>query len=256
MYTSVRRAQRGRVFRLTAAAEGAAGVFLVGRDGTLGWPVLRVLLVCILTLGAIHVLRRASARAASAAAFAAGLLGVSVGDGVGAMQVVKGGDPVVAVAASICLVAGVTLAVGGAMWLVRSVRHGWRRWVVGVAIVVTAFALVFPTWPAFYVTNVPRPSIAATTPSDRGVEYREIRFTTPDAVQLSGWYIPSRNHAASAPRRGDPQGLRRSVLRRAAPAGGHRRSTSGPHAGPRGRPRRELKVTRRVRLSTRPERQP
>ena len=133
MPTSVRRARRGRVLRLAAAAEGAAGVFLVGRDGTPAWQVLRVLLVCLLTLGAIHVLRRPSARAASAAAFVAGLLGVSVGVGVGAMQVVKGGDPVVAVAASICLVAGVTLGVGGATWLVRSVRRGWRRWLVGVA---------------------------------------------------------------------------------------------------------------------------
>lgn len=196
MPTSVRRARRGRVLRLAAAAEGAAGAFLVGRDGALGWQVLRVLLVFLLTFGAVHALRRPSARAPSAAAFAAGLLGVSVGVGIGVMQVVKDGAPAVAVAGSICLVAGVTRAVGGAAWLVRSVRHGWRRWVVGLAIVVTAFALVFPTWPAFYVTNVPRPSIAATTPSDRGVEFREIRFTTPDGVHLSGWYIPSRNRAA------------------------------------------------------------
>jgi hypothetical protein len=89
MYARVRRARRGRVLRLAAAAEGAAGLVLVGRDGTPAWQVLRVLVVCLLTLGAIHVLRRPSARAASAA-FAAGLLGVSVGVGVGAMHVVKG----------------------------------------------------------------------------------------------------------------------------------------------------------------------
>ena len=191
----VRHARRGRVLRLAAAAEGAAGAVLVGRDGTPAWQVLRVLVVCLLTLGVIRVLRRPSARAASAA-FAAGLLGVSVGVGVGAMHVVKDGEPEVAVAGSICLVAGVTLLVGGAAWIVRSVRREWRRWLVGVALVVTAFALVFPTWPAFYVTNVPRPSLGSATPADHGIAFREIRFSTPDAVQLSGWYIPSRNRAA------------------------------------------------------------
>ena len=196
MHTSVRGARQGRALRLAAAAEGAAGAFLVGRDGTMAWQVLRVLLVCLLTLGAVHALRRPSGRANSAAAFVAGLLGISVGVGVGVMQVIKDGDPEVAVAGSVCLVAGATLAFGGAARLVRSVRHGWRHWVVGAALLVTAFALVFPTWPAFYVTNVPRPSVGAARPSDHGVEFRDVRFATPDGVHLSGWYIPSRNRAA------------------------------------------------------------
>jgi pimeloyl-ACP methyl ester carboxylesterase len=196
MYPSVRRARRGRVLRLAAAAEGAAAAFLVGRDGTPAWQVIRVLVVCLLTLGAMHALRRPAGRAASAAAFAAGLLGVSVGIGVGAMHVVKGGAPEVAVAGSICLVAGVILAIGGAAWLIRSVRRKWRRLLVGIALGGTAFALVFPTWPAFYVTNVPRPSLGSATPADHGIEFREIWFSTPDGVRLSGWYIPSRNRAA------------------------------------------------------------
>jgi fermentation-respiration switch protein FrsA (DUF1100 family) len=196
MYSSVRRARRGRALRLAAAAEGAAGLVLVGRDGTPVWQVLRVLIVCILTLGTIQVLRRPSARSASAAAVAAGLLGVSVGVGVGAMHVVKEGEPTVAMAGSICLVAGLTLLVGGATWLVQSMRSRWRRWLAGAALVVTAFALVFPTWPAFYVTNVPRPSLGSATPADHGLAFREVRFSTPDAVRLSGWYIPSRNRAA------------------------------------------------------------
>ena len=195
MYSSVGCDRRGRVFRLAAAAEGAAGAVLVGRDGTPAWQVLRVLVVCLLTLGTMHALRRPSWRAASVA-FAAGLLGVSVGIGVGAMQVVKDGEPEVAVAGSICLVAGVTLAAGGAVWLVRSERRRWRRGLVGLALVVTASALVFPTWPAFYVTNVPRPALGSATPADHGIAFREVRFSTPDTVQLSGWYIPSRNRAA------------------------------------------------------------
>src|SRR5687768_9566677 len=141
MFTSVRRDRRGRVLRLAAAAEGAAGAVLVGSDGTPAWQVLRVLVVCLLTLGTVHALGRPSWRAASVA-FVAGLLGVSVGIGVGAMQVVKDGEPEAAVAGSICLVAGLTLLVGGSAWLVRSVRGGWRRGLAGVALVVTAFALV------------------------------------------------------------------------------------------------------------------
>ena len=42
MRSSVRRDRRGRVLRLAAAALGAAGVVLVGRDGTPAWQVLRL----------------------------------------------------------------------------------------------------------------------------------------------------------------------------------------------------------------------
>ena len=58
MDAGVRRARRGRVLRLAAAAEGLAGAVLVGRDGTPAWQVLRVLVVRLLTLGAMHALRR------------------------------------------------------------------------------------------------------------------------------------------------------------------------------------------------------
>jgi hypothetical protein len=51
MFSSVRRARRG-------------SVVLVGRESTPAWQVLRVLVVCLLTLGTMHALRRPSWRAA------------------------------------------------------------------------------------------------------------------------------------------------------------------------------------------------
>ena len=33
-------------------------------------------------------------------------------------------------------------------------------------------------------------------PGDHGLEYRDVEFTTPDGVTLSGWYVPSANRAA------------------------------------------------------------
>jgi uncharacterized protein len=79
--------------------------------------------------------------------------------------------------------------------LVRATRPWWR------ALVATALlaALVVALWTlgqAVAATNVPRTSVGATTPGDRGLAYEDVEFETADGVVLSGWYIPSRNGAA------------------------------------------------------------
>jgi alpha-beta hydrolase superfamily lysophospholipase len=38
--------------------------------------------------------------------------------------------------------------------------------------------------------------VCCKTPSDLGLEYENVRFTSADGVTLSGWYVPSRNRAA------------------------------------------------------------
>jgi len=52
--------------------------------------------------------------------------------------------------------------------------------------------LVFLSLFGFYSSIRPPKIISGTTPSDFGLEYEQIFFTTADGVRLAGWLIPSR----------------------------------------------------------------
>ncbi len=67
-----------------------------------------------------------------------------------------------------------------------------------MALVLALLALCWPLAEAVAATNVPPTGVGASTPADRGLEYRDAVFTTSDGARLSGWYIPSRNGAAVA----------------------------------------------------------
>jgi pimeloyl-ACP methyl ester carboxylesterase len=177
--------------------EGVSAAFLVGRDGSPAWQVARVAGVGLLTVLAAYGVTRPSTTAA-AVAWLAGIVGVSVGVGIGVFHLAKSGPLATTLAGLGCLVSGAFLLTWGVAGLVRAVRGLWRRLVVTVVVVVAAALLVVPTAPAFYVTNVPRPAVGNATPADRGLDYREVRFRTPDGATLAGWYVPSRNGAAVA----------------------------------------------------------
>jgi pimeloyl-ACP methyl ester carboxylesterase len=172
--------------------EGVSGAFLVGRDGSLPWQLVRVAAVLLVTVAAAYGVSRPGG---PVVACLAGVVGVSVGVGIGVMHLAKSGPPAVTLAGLGCLVSGVVLLVWGVAGLVRAVR-GWWRLPVVLAVLVGAVLLVFPTAPALYVTNVPRPSVGDATPRDKGLAYRDVRFRTTDGVTLSGWYVPARNGAA------------------------------------------------------------
>ena len=180
---------------MAAGVLGAAGAVLVGHDGSPGWQLLRVAAVVAVTAGTVWALARLEGRQRALVAYLAGLVGVAVGLGIGPAHLAKGGSVLLTVAGLLCLGAGLLLLVAGTVVLVRSV-HGWRRPLVALATFVVAFLLVFPTSPAVYATNVPRPGLGSATPADAGLAFREVHFRTPDGVRLSGWYIPSRAGAA------------------------------------------------------------
>ena len=174
---------------------GAGAVYLVGHDGSPGWQVVRVLLVAAATALTVHLLRATTGARHAAVALAAGLVTVPVGIGIGAAHLAKDGPVGVTVAGMLVLGAGLTLLVLGATGIVSSVR-GWWRLPVAVLVAVGTLLVVLPTWPALYVTNVPRPQLPDVTPGDRGLAYLDVTFPATDAVRLSGWYLPSRNGAA------------------------------------------------------------
>lgn len=194
-------------------ALGTAGAVLVGRDGSPTWQVARVLVVVAVTAAVLLAVARTGPGWRGVVSFLAGVVGLSVGIGIGAMHLAKGGPVVPTVAGLVCLVAGLVLLVGGAVTLARLV-HGWRRPVLVGGLLVVALLLVLPTWPALYVTNVPRPSVGERTPAAYGLEYRDVRFRTLDGVTLSGWYLPSRGGAAVALLHG-ASSTRSAVLRHA-----------------------------------------
>ena len=77
----------------------------------------------------------------------------------------------------------------------------WRNlFLVGLA---GSFAgllfIVYVGFPILVTKGAARPKrapVCCYTPSDLGLEYKDVSFTTGDGVTLRGWYIPSKNGAA------------------------------------------------------------
>ena len=185
--------------RLQAAlmGAGAATVYIVGRDGSLAWQVVRVAGVVLLTWAGYRALAHSTPARRAAVAFAAGCVSVAVGVGIGLPHLAKAGLHPLTVAGLLCLVSGLVLLVAGGTSLVRS-RHGWRRALAAPALLAVVAITLLSLGQAIAATNVPRTSVGSTTPGDRGLSYRDVELHTTDGVTLSGWYIPSANHAAVA----------------------------------------------------------
>jgi pimeloyl-ACP methyl ester carboxylesterase len=54
--------------------------------------------------------------------------------------------------------------------------------------------LVIPGYRAYQIMHPPRLPLSV-TPHDMGLDYQDVIFSTADDVNLTGWYIPSRNRA-------------------------------------------------------------
>ena len=60
---------------------------------------------------------------------------------------------------------------------------------------VAAVVLSLAWWQADAFLH-PARHLPAETPADRGLEYRDVEFTSADGIPLRGWYLPSKNGAA------------------------------------------------------------
>jgi uncharacterized protein len=184
--------------RWVLAAVGGIGLgvmFIVGRDGTPMWQVMRVVIAGAVTLIVLVALRRWSEPRQAGLRFAFGLLGTASGVGVGLPHLLKVGLAPSTFAGLLCLAGGIALLVAGAFELVRSARR-WHRFLILPALLFATYATVWSLGQAIAATNVPRTSVDSATPADLNLEYRDVEFRTKDGVQLSGWYIPSSNRAA------------------------------------------------------------
>jgi len=153
-------------------------------------PLLLVALLCAIAGWALFVLVPSSGGRSGAGVLA--LLASGIGGGIGLPYAAKVGVSVTTVIACAVLVAGIALLVASAIALAHHV-HGWARLGVVVAVVAVAYLVLATVGIAVAATNVPHVALGDATPADYGLDYREVTFPATDGVQLSGWYVPSKN---------------------------------------------------------------
>lgn len=186
----------GAVVTVAAGAVVVAGAYLLGRDGSPGWQVVRVLGGAGLAGAVLVVARAGGERRRSVVAFVAGCLAFAAGVGIALPHLAKGGDPPVTVAGTVLLVGGAVLVAAGGWILVRRTPRWWRVAVVpGLAAVLAVTLSV--VGPPVAATNVPRTDLGA-TPADLGLSATEVQVVTADGVVLSAWLMPGADGAPAA----------------------------------------------------------
>ena len=125
------------------------------------------------------------------AALVGGIIGFSVGVGIGPVWLATAGASVVALISLGALGAGVLLLGYGTWTLVRAAPGWWRLTAIPVAFVLLQFVIV-PLAGAAYGTHPPRTPVEAPLPTAATA----VTFETPDGVSLTAWYVPPANGAA------------------------------------------------------------
>jgi pimeloyl-ACP methyl ester carboxylesterase len=131
---------------------------------------------------------------AAVVALGVGMAAAAAGAGIGIRYLQKTG-------LTLETVIGLTLLALGLMLLGYAAAVAWKalhRWWRLTLVPVTLVVLVLVASAAVAVTYavVPPTALGAGTPADEGLQYRDVTFTTRDGVELSAWYVPSRNGAA------------------------------------------------------------
>jgi len=160
---------------------------------------------------------RAGARATLAVFF--GVLALSMGTAEAGYYTVKVGPSGDDYTGLLAIGAGLVLVGLGAvtLWTTRKVDDGRvrryvRRSLTAVAALVVVAEVMFPIALGYGTTHILRPVVPA---ANLGAPHEDVTFTTSDGLELSGWYIPSRNRAAVIvfPGRSGPQKPARLLAR-------------------------------------------
>ena len=216
----------GREYALVLAGLGVIALhvvddnFLQPQPGTSAGDHLVSGLVplAVLALGvAVYARVRAGLRATIALTFGfLATVGGAVEAGYYTVKIGPSGDDYTGL---LMIPAGVLLLSVGVWTLWRTRRlddsRRWRylrRFLIGVASFVVFFELVLPIALSYGYTHAARPIVPA---ADLGVPYEDVTFTTSDGLELTGWYIPSKNGATviAFPGRKGPQRQARMLAR-------------------------------------------
>jgi uncharacterized protein len=133
-------------------------------------------------------------------ALVVGAVATAVGAGVGLRHLQKVGLTTQTVGGLLLLAGGLVL-LGFAGKIAWKALRGWARLLLLPAAVVV-LVVTFAGAVAVMVTVVPPTALGTQTPADRGMDYRDVTFTTSDGAPLSAWLVPSRNGAAVILRHG------------------------------------------------------
>ncbi|HUK90623.1 MAG TPA: alpha/beta fold hydrolase [Blastocatellia bacterium] len=82
---------------------------------------------------------------------------------------------------------------------VKKKSRRWLKWLIRIAGSLLALVLIFvffvaPYLLAGFITHAgtrPMDRALTTTPSDFGLQFKDVQFTAADGVEVSGWFIPS-----------------------------------------------------------------
>lgn len=132
--------------------------------------------------------------AAAATAAAVGIVATAVGSGVGIRHVAKPEFTATSLLGLALLAVGLALLAFAGVVAWREL-HPWRRlWLLPIAVV--SLLLIWPVAEGTMLAVAPRDTLGPATPATLGLPYSDVTFGTSDGVRLSGWYVPSTNHAA------------------------------------------------------------
>jgi fermentation-respiration switch protein FrsA (DUF1100 family) len=94
----------------------------------------------------------------------------------------------------------------------RMPRRYLRRALIGVAGLIASVVIVYPLVSSYGQTHIGR---AVVPEPNLGGDFENVSFTTDDGLELTGWYVPSRNRAAviAFPGRKGPQRQTRMLVR-------------------------------------------
>jgi uncharacterized protein len=157
-------------------------------------------------------------RLAAAVALVVGVPATAVGMGIGIRYLQKTGLSLETVLGLTLLAAGLML-LGYAATVAWKTLHSWWRLVL-LPVGLMALMTVFWSAVAVMYAVVPPTALGAVTPADEGLDYRDVTFTTGDGVELSAWYVPSRNGAALVLKHGSGS-TRTTTLQHAGILAGH-----------------------------------
>lgn len=186
--------------RWALIAWGLALALIVAADGEIVWRIVRSGAVLAVTAGALALAAR-TRRWGALAALLLGIVGLAAGFAIGARSLMLGGVSLRAVAGIVLLAAGLALVIGGVGGLVSGLRRGWKvvfGFLLALAIIVSLWIIT----PPLVATNMPPVPPGGAMPADFGMTAREVRFASPDGVDLWAWYVPSQNGAAVVLRHG------------------------------------------------------
>ena len=123
-----------------------------------------------------------------------GIFATSVGAAIGLRHVTQTGFTTTSVLGLALLVFGLALLTSAGRVAWRAL-HRWKRLCL-LPIALVSLLVIWPVAEGTMLGLAPRNSLSSATPAALGLSYSDVTFGASDGVRLSGWYVPSSNHAA------------------------------------------------------------